>query len=122
VFGSGSGGTGTYTVNNPSTVGATFTGDGSGTNLTASAVTGVLAPGQILFGTGVPGGTTIISQTSGTPGGAGVYVTSGATTSSGASLSSNETITAASADQTVVSVNADQVPQLVSADVTVATT
>lgn len=122
VFGSGTGGTGTYTVNNPITLGATFTGTGAGTNLTVTAVTGVLAVGQILFGSGVPGGTTILSQTSGTPGGAGVYVTSGATTSSSAALSSNESISAASANQSVVSVNINQVPQLVAVNIAVSTT
>lgn len=116
-FGTGSGGVGTYNINNPLNVGAVFTGNGSGTNLTASAVTGQILPGQLVVGSGVPGGTTIVSQTSGPPGGAGVYVTSGATTSSGASLSSNETITAASADQSAVQVNANQVPQLVPANV-----
>jgi hypothetical protein len=69
-------------------VSATFTATGSGTNLTVSAVTGAVRPGQTVTGTGVPTGTTIVSQTSGTPFGAGVYVTSQATTSSGASLSS----------------------------------
>jgi hypothetical protein len=65
---------------------ATFTGTGSGTNLTASAVTGPITVGDLITGTGVPFPTTILSQTSGTAGGAGVYVTSGATTSSGAAL------------------------------------
>jgi hypothetical protein len=122
VFGSGSGGTGTYTINNPVTAGATFTGSGSGTNLTASAVTGVIAVGNIIVGTGVPGGTTIVSQTSGTPGGAGVYVTSNATTSSAATLTANESITAASAKQTLVQVNANQEPQLSSPNILVSTT
>lgn len=66
---------------------ATFTGTGVGTDLTVTSVTGQIAAGYVLFGTGVPRGTTIVSQTSGTPGGAGVYVTSQATTSSAASLS-----------------------------------
>jgi hypothetical protein len=122
VFGSGSGGTGTYTINNPVTAGAAFTGSGSGTNLTASAVTGTIAAGNIIAGTGVPGGTTILSQTSGTPGGAGIYVTSNSTTSSGASLTANESITAASADQTLVQVNANQEPQLSAANILVSTT
>ena len=118
-FGTGSGGTGTYNINNPLTVGATFTGSGSGTNLTVSAVTGNLLVGQVLVGTGIPGGTTILSQTSGTTGGAGVYVTSGSTTASG-SCSSNETITCASADQNAVQVNANQIPQLVAPNITLA--
>lgn len=67
---------------------AQFTGTGSGTNLTVSAVTGIILVGDDVRGTGVPTGTTIISQTSGTTGGAGVYVTSQATTSSSASLTS----------------------------------
>ncbi len=122
VFGTGTGGIGTYTINNPQTVGATFTGTGSGTNLTVSAVTGVIAVGDRLSGTGVPVSTNVMSQTSGTPGGAGVYVTNNATTSSGNALSSNKSITAASADQALVQVNADQIPQLVSANVSVTTT
>lgn len=71
---------------------ATFTGTGSGTNLTASAVTGTIYPGYVISGTGVPVGTTILSQTSGTSGGAGVYVTSASTTSSGASITAVGTI------------------------------
>ena len=67
-------------------VAATFTGTGSGVNLTASAVTGTIYPGYILSGTGVPVGTLIVSQTSGTTGGAGVYVTSASTTSAAAAL------------------------------------
>lgn len=121
-FVSGSGGVGTYTVNNPQTVGASFTGSGSGTNLTVSAVTGLIAVGDVVVGTGVPTGTTILSQTSGPGGGAGVYVTSGATTSSSAALTSNKTISCASADDTSVQVNANQVPQLTATNILVSTT
>lgn len=71
-----------------SCVRASFTGTGSGTNLTTTSVTGAILPGDSVSGTGVPAGTTIVSQTSGTAHGAGVYVTSAATTSSGASLTS----------------------------------
>jgi hypothetical protein len=67
---------------------ATFTGTGSGSNLNVSAITGLLWPGDSVAGTGVPAGTTIVSQTSGTKQGAGVYVTSNPTTSSGAGLTS----------------------------------
>ncbi len=63
---------------------ATFTGTGSGTNLTTSAVSGLIRPGDLVTGTGAPAGTKIVSGPA--DGGAGVYVTSGATTSSGASL------------------------------------
>lgn len=67
---------------------AAFTATGSGTNLTTTSVTGIIFTGDTVAGSGVPAGTTIVSQTSGTTGGAGVYVTSVATTSSGASLTS----------------------------------
>lgn len=69
-------------------IGATFTATAAGANLTTSAVTGVISPGDSISGTGVPAGTTIISQTSGTPGGAGVYVTSVATTAAAATVTS----------------------------------
>ncbi len=66
-------------------MGATFTATGAGTNLTVSAVTGLITPGETLGTTaGITAGTTIVSQTSGTTGGAGVYVTSAATTISSA--------------------------------------
>ena len=70
-------------------VGATFTATGSGTNLTVSAVTGLISVGDTLgTTTGITAGTTIVSQTSGTPGGAGVYVTSAATTIAAATATS----------------------------------
>ncbi len=119
AFVSGSGGTGTYTINTSLTVGATFTGNGSGTNLTASAVTGVIGIGQTILGTGVPANTTIVSQTSGPTGGAGVYVTNNSTTSSGAALTSNEIITMASGSHATQQVNANQVPQLVALNINV---
>ena len=72
--------------------GANFTGTGSGTNLTTSSVTGYISPGDPISGTGVPTNTTIVSQTSGTTGGAGVYVTSAATTSSAASLTTTSNV------------------------------
>lgn len=70
-------------------MGATFTASGSGTNLTVSAVTGKITVGETLGITaGITAGTTVVSQTSGTPGGAGVYVTSAATTISAATATS----------------------------------
>ena len=76
--------TNVYTL--ASAVQASFTATGSGVNLTTSSVTGFIRIGSTLAGSGVTTGTTIVSQTSGTPNGAGVYVTSVATTSSTASL------------------------------------
>jgi hypothetical protein len=76
-------------------VGAAFTGTGSGTNLTVTPVSGVIHPGSAstasITGTGVPNSTYIVSQTSGTAGGAGVYVTNNPTTSSGASMTATST-------------------------------
>jgi len=64
-----------------------LTGTCTGTSLAASAVSGYyLLNGSVLAGTGITGGTTVSSQTSGTPGGAGVYVVSASCTSSGASI------------------------------------
>jgi hypothetical protein len=119
-FGSGTGGTGTYNVNNSQTVsGATFTGTGSGTTMTASAVTGTIGVGDTITGTGVPGGTTIVAQLTGTPGGAGTYQTSGATTSSGNAIACNETVVCSSPSRNSVQVNANQTPQLVAANIVV---
>lgn len=66
--------------------GGAATGTGASTNLTVSSVTGFIDIGSTVTGTGVPASTTIISQTSGSTGGAGVYVTSQATTASSAAL------------------------------------
>ena len=71
-----------------SCVRASFTGTGSGTTLTAASVTGFIRSGDAVTGTGVPAGTTIVTQLTGTTGGAGTYQTSAATTSSSASLTS----------------------------------
>jgi hypothetical protein len=68
---------------------ATFIGTGSGNSITITSVTGLVLPGEVMAGTGVPAGTIIISQSSGVPGGAGVYVTSNPTTSNGASLTAS---------------------------------
>ena len=73
-------------------IGASFTGSGSGTNLTIGSVTGLISAGDTVLGSGVPANTVIVSQTSGTTGGAGVYVTNNATTSSAASLTTTSTV------------------------------
>jgi hypothetical protein len=71
---------------------ATFTGTGSGRRLTVSAVTGKIFLNNVISGTGVPVGTTIVEQQSGTEGGAGVYTTSQATTASRATLTAMQSI------------------------------
>jgi hypothetical protein len=56
---------------------AVFTGSILTTALTVTAMTsGTIRVGMILTGTGVTAGTHVVSQTSGTPGGVGVYVIS----------------------------------------------
>ena len=57
-----------------------FTGVIAATTLTASAVTGTIMPGATLAGTGVTAGTTIVSQLTGTTGGAGTYQVSASQT------------------------------------------
>jgi hypothetical protein len=88
-------GTGTPTASiQLDSVSASFTCTQSGTNMTVTGVTGtivtggVAALGQTVTGTGVAAGTTIASQTSGTPGGAGVYVTTLAGTAAAAACKS----------------------------------
>lgn len=107
-----------WTISTTTTLGASFTGTGSGTNLTASAVTGVIAVGQTIVGTGVPANTTIVSGPAG--GGAGVYVTSNATTSVAAALHAGETIIGALANNNSVVVNINQVPTVNANNITVA--
>jgi hypothetical protein len=112
----------TWVLSNTQTVaGASFTGNGSGTNLTTSAVTGTIGIGDLVAGTGVPSATYIVSQTSGVAGGAGVYVTSNATTSSGASLTTTPVITAVDVDVLNVQVNINQVPTIAAANILVGT-
>lgn len=53
-----------------------FTGSINDNVLTASAVTGVIRPGTTISGTGVATGTKIVSQLTGTAGGAGTYAVS----------------------------------------------
>lgn len=69
-------------------IGATFTATATGNQLAVTAVTGLISIGDTLAGTGVPAGTTIIAQVSGTTGGAGTYTTSVATTAAAATVTS----------------------------------
>lgn len=69
------------------TIGANFTATGSGTSLTVSAIgMGRLSIGDAITGPGVPANTVINSQSSGSAGGTGVYITNNATTSVAAAL------------------------------------
>jgi hypothetical protein len=96
ALGTGSGGTGTYTVSDSQTVSSTsinstsapaiVTGSISGTTLTVSAVTsGTLRLGQTIEGTGITDGTIITAFGTGT-GGAGTYTVSASQTVSSTTI------------------------------------
>jgi hypothetical protein len=69
-------------------IGSTFTATATGTSLAVTAVTGLISIGDTIAGTGVPTGTTIVAQVSGTTGGAGTYTTSAVTTAAAATVTS----------------------------------
>jgi hypothetical protein len=100
AFGTGTGGSGTYTVSTSQTVASTtITSSTAAVStvhssnvsvLTVSSMTsGTLATGQSLFVRGIPSGVTITGQLSGTPGGVGTYSTS----SSGATFTASQATT-----------------------------
>lgn len=66
-------------ITQPAFGSSAFTGVISSGSLTASSVVGPIQGGQTLSGAGIPAGTTIASQTSGTTDGAGVYALSNPT-------------------------------------------
>jgi hypothetical protein len=75
-LGTGTGGTGTYTLTYTGST-SSFTGSISGTTLTVTAVaSGTLIIGQVLTGNSATSGTTITSQLTGTAGGIGTYTVS----------------------------------------------
>lgn len=69
---------------------ASFTGtaDTDATRLVVTSVTGIILVGDTVAGTGIPAGTKVTGQVSGTTGGAGTYQLSGANAASSASLTS----------------------------------
>ena len=75
-------------------MGAEFTGSvGSPTtSLVVTAVSNLISVGDTVTGTGIPASTTVVSQLSGTPGGAGTYQLSNANTASAASCTSASNI------------------------------
>lgn len=73
-------------------IGATFTATGTGTSLAVTSITGYLSVGDTISGTGVPAGTTIVAQVSGTTGSNGTYTTSTATTASSATVTGFGTV------------------------------
>lgn len=73
---------------NTASLGSTFTATATGTSLAVTALTGYLAVGDFISGTGVPAGTTIVAQVSGTTGSNGTYTTSVVTTAAAATVTS----------------------------------
>lgn len=69
---------------------ASFTGSAGSpaTQLVVTSVTGIIKAGDTVTGTGITAGTTVLSQVSGTAGGAGTYLLSATNTASSASLTS----------------------------------
>ena len=111
------------TIGSANTPGATIIGRISGQTLTVtSVISGTLAVGQALSGTGALAGTgiivgtTILQQQSGPAGGTGTYIVSQVQTTSSIEM------IAASANQTLVSVQANQVPQISALNISVDTT
>jgi len=98
ALGTGTGGTGTYTISNSQTVASTtinsvdapavVTASIAGTTMTVSAVTsGTLAVGQTLEGANVTNGTIIVEQLTGSPpGGTGTYEVSASQTAGSAAV------------------------------------
>jgi len=76
-------------------IGATATGTALGTSVTLSSVSGTIHPGTLasatITGGTIPANTYLISQSSGTTGGAGVYVASASITASGVSMTISST-------------------------------
>lgn len=75
-------------------MGASFTGTAASpsTHLTVTAVTGYISAGDVVSGTGITAATTVVSQVSGTPGGAGEYLLSATNTASSASCTSTSSV------------------------------
>lgn len=69
-------------------VGATSTGTAAvdDTQITITSVTGLISVGDIVSGTGITAGTVVVSQVSGTTGGAGVYQLDKSNTASAATI------------------------------------
>lgn len=123
ALGTGVGGTGTYTLNNSLSVGATFTANGTGTSITASNVSGYIAVGDLLLnGTGVPANTFIVGQLSGTLGGAGVYQVNNICNLTNTAATANVQMFCVLANQNSVQVNIDQVPTISAANISVTVT
>ena len=77
---------------------------GESTQITLSGVTGLVSIGDTLSGTGITAGTTVVSQVSGTTGGAGVYQLSTTNTAAAATITSFGNIVNVTVVSTYISV------------------
>lgn len=103
---SGASATGTLGSTNTAAIGATFTAS-AGSNplqLVVTSVTGKISVGDSLAGTGITSGTTVVSQVSGTTGGAGTYLLSAANTTSAATVTSYGNVLVVSATTGLISI------------------
>lgn len=84
----GASATGIIGSTNTAALGATFTAsaDTDDTRLVVTSVTGKIHVGDVVSGTGITAGTTVLSQVSGTTGGAGTYQLSASNTASAATV------------------------------------
>ena len=95
-LGTGTGGTGTYTLTYTGST-SSFTGSISGTTLTVTAVaSGSIITGQVLTGNSATSGTTISSQLTGTTGGVGTYTVSISQTRTSGSFTGTYTLASTS--------------------------
>jgi len=103
----GATGTASLGSTNTAALGSTSTGTavvGNPEQITISAVTGVLSIGDSVAGTGIPVGTQIVSQISGTTGGAGVYELNEANTAAAATITTFGNVLVVSASTGLISV------------------
>lgn len=103
----GASATGAIGSTNTASLGATFTasaGSPDDTQLVVTVVTGLISIGDSLDGTGISAGTEIVSQLSGTPGGAGTYQLNQANTTSAATVTSFGTVVKVTATTGLISI------------------
>jgi hypothetical protein len=107
-LGTGTGGTGTYTLTYTGST-SSFTGSISGTTLTVTAVSaGTLITNQVLTGGSVTANTTITGQITGTAGGIGTYTVNTSQTLASTSLTGTFTLasTTLTINSTILTVSA----------------
>ena len=91
-LGTGTGGTGTYTLTYTGST-SSFTGSISGTTLTVTAITtGSIIGGQVITGTDVTAGTVVSAQLTGTAGGIGTYTVNNSQTRTSRDMTGTFTI------------------------------